>query len=108
MVDKKTNPKELVNRPNPERLLAEARVGQRRSLGTLLELYRQHLQVFARSQLKGRLCARVDPSDLVQETFLQATSHFDDFRGGTEQELLSWLRTILRRALLRMVQRQVL
>jgi len=94
--------------PPLEGLLAAARRGRKDSLGALLELYRSHLQALAGVQLTRRLQTRVNPSDLVQETFLQASCHFDDFRGETEQELVGWLRTILRRCLLRMVQRQVL
>src|SRR5437867_7955369 len=96
------------NRPQAEALLAGARQGRRDSLGSLLELYRSHLQILAGMQLTGRLRARVNPSDLVQDTFLQASRHFDDFCGESEQELLAWLRTILRRCLLRVVQRQVM
>jgi RNA polymerase sigma-70 factor (ECF subfamily) len=96
------------NTPDPKELLTEARSGHRDSLGALLELYRNHLQVLAGMQLNGRLRARVNPSDLVQETFLRASCHFDDFCGDSEQELLNWLRTILRRCLLRIVQKQVL
>jgi RNA polymerase sigma-70 factor (ECF subfamily) len=88
-------------------LLSQARTGRNDSLGALLELYRSHLQALAGLQLHGRLRARVSPSDLVQETFLRASEHFDDFCGTTEQELLGWLRTILRRSLLHVVQRQV-
>jgi RNA polymerase sigma-70 factor, ECF subfamily len=90
-----------------ERLLTQARTGESDSLGALLELYRSHLQALAGVQLHGRLRARVSASDVVQETFLRASEHFDDFRGTTEQELAAWLRTILRRSLLHIVQRQV-
>jgi RNA polymerase sigma-70 factor, ECF subfamily len=97
-----------VNGTSPNELLAKARDGHKESLGTLLELYRNHLQALAGTQLHGRLRARVNPSDLVQETFLQASCHFDDFYGESEQELLGWLRTILQRSFLRIVRRQVL
>jgi RNA polymerase sigma-70 factor, ECF subfamily len=97
-----------VNGPTPDELLAKARDGHRDSLGTLLEFYRNHLQALAGMQLHGRLRARVNPSDLVQETFLQASCHFDDFCGENEQELLGWLRSILQRSFLRIVHRQVL
>jgi RNA polymerase sigma-70 factor (ECF subfamily) len=95
------------NRLDPEQLLALARTGRRDSLGALLELYRSHFQALAGVQLHGRLRARVSASDVVQETFLRASEHFDDFRGTTEQELVAWLRVILRRSLLHIVQRQV-
>ena len=93
---------------DPEKLLLEARGGDRESLGTLLEPYRTYLRLIAGAQIDYRLRARVNASDVVQETFLQASKHFKDFRGGSEQEWLCWLRTILRRCLLRMVQKQVL
>ena len=95
------------NRPDCEKLLAQARAGRNDSLGALLDLYRGHLQALAGVQIHGRLRARVNPSDLVQETFLKASQHFDEFRGTTEQELVAWLRTILRRSLLSTVQQQV-
>jgi RNA polymerase sigma-70 factor (ECF subfamily) len=42
------------------------------------------------------LRAKVAPSDLVQETFLEAQRDFSRFHGETEEELLAWLRCILR------------
>jgi RNA polymerase sigma-70 factor (subfamily 1) len=96
-----------VDEPDPNALLTEARAGQKDSLGTLLELYRRHLHALAGAQLTSRLRMKVNPSDLVQETFLQATCHFDDFRGATAEELLAWLRSILRRCSLRMIHRQI-
>ena len=40
---------------------------------------------------------KVDASDLVQETMLEAHRDFERFRGGTEQEWLAWLKRILAR-----------
>jgi RNA polymerase sigma-70 factor (ECF subfamily) len=45
--------------------------------------------------LDNDLRAKVGPSDLVQETFLRAKDHWRDFTGGSEEELLAWLRHIL-------------
>jgi RNA polymerase sigma-70 factor, ECF subfamily len=92
----------------PEQLLAEARGGRRESLGALLERYRSYLYQLARAEIGRRLQARANSSDLVQETFLQASRHFGQFGGGTEREWRGWLRSILRRRLLRLVRRQVL
>jgi RNA polymerase sigma-70 factor (ECF subfamily) len=89
-------------------LLAEARRGSSESLGTLLELHRQYLQVLARMQIDPRLQARASPSDLVQETFMRACRHFDQFRGTSEKEWLAWLRRILVHSLGRLVEEQVL
>ncbi len=93
--------------PDPEHLLAQARQGCGDSLGALLELYRGCLQLQARAQLDERLRARVNPSDLVQETFLQASRHFDQFQGASAGEWSAWLRSILRRQILLLVQHQM-
>src|SRR5438270_381907 len=90
---------------NPERLLAEARAGRRESLGILLERYRAYLRTLACSKIDLHLQARANPSDLVQETFLLASRHFDQFRGSSEGEWLHWLRRILRRRLIQFVRK---
>jgi RNA polymerase sigma-70 factor (ECF subfamily) len=79
----------------PEQLLAQARGGAAAALGRLLELYRNYLRLMARSLIGGALQTRLDPSDVVQETFLKAHVDFDQFLGQTEPELVAWLRTIL-------------
>jgi RNA polymerase sigma-70 factor (ECF subfamily) len=94
-------------RPNAEQLLAAARRGRRECLGTLLELYRNYLHLVARTQIDLHLQAQVNPSDLVQETFLEAYRDFKQFRGQTEVELLGWLRRILLHNLGRLVEKQV-
>jgi RNA polymerase sigma-70 factor (ECF subfamily) len=92
---------------DPGTLLAQARAGCGQSLGHLLQAYQAHLQVLADGQLTGRLRARVNPSDIVQETFLRASRHFDDFAGTTEPEFAGWVRGILRRCLLEAVQKEI-
>src|SRR5262249_24501388 len=71
-------------------------------------LYRNYLYLLARTQIDLHLQARCNPSDLVQETFLQACQHFDQFRGGSTPELLGWLRSILVHSLARVVEKQML
>jgi RNA polymerase sigma-70 factor, ECF subfamily len=80
---------------SPEELLPRARVGEGQALGKLLEFYRGYLCLLARVQLGRRLQGKVDPADLVQETFLEAHQNWGRFRGTTEAELLRWLRRIL-------------
>lgn len=72
-----------------------ARNGDSQALGQLLEVYRNYLTILARLQIHRRLQSKVDAADLVQETFLKAHRAFAQFRGGTEPELMAWLRQIL-------------
>jgi len=64
-------------------------------LGSILQLYWNYLHLLAEAQLDRRLRVRFSPSDLVQETFLEAHRDFPQFRGTTEGEFLAWLRQIL-------------
>jgi RNA polymerase sigma-70 factor, ECF subfamily len=78
-----------------DKLLLLARAGQGEALGQLLEIYRGYLTLLARMQINRRLQGKLDPADLVQETFLEAHRDFSQFRGTTEAELVGWLRQIL-------------
>ena len=91
----------------PEQMLADARNAGGEGLGSLLELYRNYLLLLARTQVDLHLRGRVNPSDVVQETFLRACRSFGRFRGTTEQELIVWLRRILVNELARTVERQM-
>ena len=64
-------------------------------LGNVLQLYWNYLHLLAEAQLDRRLRVRFSPSDLVQETLLEAHRDFPQFRGTTEAEFLAWLRQIL-------------
>src|SRR5262249_2931996 len=57
--------------------------------------------------LGRHLRGKVDPSDLVQETFLTAHRDFARFHGTTEAELVAWLRRILASRLADLVRRQL-
>jgi RNA polymerase sigma-70 factor, ECF subfamily len=64
-------------------------------LGQPLDRYRDYLRILARTQLDPRLQAKLDASDLVQQTLLQAHARRAQYRGRSEQEWLGWLRAIL-------------
>jgi RNA polymerase sigma-70 factor (ECF subfamily) len=78
-------------------LLARARQGDSAARGQLLELYRPRLHEMAARQLDGRVAVRVDPSDLIQQTNLEALRSFGQFLGQDEGQWVAWLQTILER-----------
>jgi RNA polymerase sigma-70 factor, ECF subfamily len=90
----------------PEELLERARAGDLESFGQLLSQYRNYARLLARTLIGTTLRLRLDPSDLVQETFLEAHRDFPRFGGTTERELLAWLRRILARNLADQARRQ--
>src|SRR5262249_4029469 len=64
-----------------------------------LEHFRDYLGLMARAQLRPLLRGKVDGSDVVQQTLLEAHRHADQFRGTTSGEQAAWLRQILARQL---------
>jgi RNA polymerase sigma-70 factor, ECF subfamily len=86
-------------------LVARARRGDPAILGRLMERYQAYLMLLAEVQLDRKLRAKVDASDVVQHTFLEAFRDFGQFRGGSEGELIAWLRQILSRNLAQELRR---
>jgi RNA polymerase sigma-70 factor (ECF subfamily) len=81
--------------PTPSKLLDQARRGDPEALGRLLEAQRAGLHRQAERQLEGRIAIRVDASDVLQQTFLEAYRCFPQFAGRDKRELVAWLRSIL-------------
>lgn len=57
--------------------------------------FRSYLYLLARSHIGPRHQAQLDPSDIVQQTLLDAHQKQDQFRGVSKAELLGWLKQIL-------------
>jgi RNA polymerase sigma-70 factor (ECF subfamily) len=95
----------------PKKFLAQARVIDRFWPSSLLEEtsltaeivrtkfvpegYRAYLHTLARMRLHHGHQAKVEASDVVQQTLLQAYAKRGQFKGGTEAEWKGWLRQIL-------------
>jgi RNA polymerase sigma-70 factor (ECF subfamily) len=91
--------------PTPNDLLQAALKGSVTDLGRLLEYHRQYLALLARLEVGRRLQAKVDASDLVQETLLEAHRGFDKFRGTDEAQFSAWLRQIMAAGLSNLLRR---
>jgi RNA polymerase sigma-70 factor (ECF subfamily) len=80
-------------------LLIRARNGDQEALNRLFELCRNYVHFVAQAQVESWLRAKVDASDLVQQTLLEGYRDFPRFQGTTHAEWLAWLRRILARNL---------
>ena len=61
-----------------------------------LNSFRHYLNVLARGQIPISMQARLDASDIVQETLLEAHRKIDQYRGSSEpRQLAVWLRQLL-------------
>jgi RNA polymerase sigma-70 factor (ECF subfamily) len=76
-------------------LLERARSGDREARNELFERCRAYVSIVARAQVGSWLQAKVDHSDLVQQTLLEAHRGLDQFRGTTDGEWLAWLKRIV-------------
>lgn len=59
------------------------------------EDFRQYLALLARAHLGPKQRAKVDPSDMVQQTLLDGHCKLGQFRGSTKAEMAAWLRRML-------------
>src|SRR5262245_59938886 len=75
--------------------LERARQGDSVALGALLESFRPYAGMIARALRDGRLRARVEESDLVQDALLEAHRGFAGFRGDSVAELAGCVRQIV-------------
>jgi RNA polymerase sigma-70 factor (ECF subfamily) len=63
--------------------------------GRALERFRDYLCTLARLHLDRRLGAKLEASDVVQQTLLEAHQRQEQFRGHTDAERARWLGQIL-------------
>src|SRR5581483_5391308 len=73
-------------------LLEAIRRGDGQALDGLLRRHRPELLSFVEVHLDPRLRARVDPSDVVQETQLEAVRRMDDYLRRRPMPFRLWLR----------------
>lgn len=76
---------------------AESSLRETWSIGPL----RPWLKMLAERQMPAALRGKIDPSDVVQQTLVDAWRGQQQFRGHTHAERLAWLRTILTRVIIR-------
>ena len=75
--------------------LEAARRGDGAARDRLFDACRSYVDLAARYHLQRRLRAKVDASDIVQQSLLEAHRGFERFTGETAGEWLAWLKRIV-------------
>jgi DNA-directed RNA polymerase specialized sigma24 family protein len=81
--------------PTTEQLLALATAGDGAAWGSLLTAEQERLIRMVAFRMDPRLRGRIDAADVVQEAFVQASAHREDFFRAPEMPLFLWLRKIV-------------
>jgi RNA polymerase sigma-70 factor (ECF subfamily) len=81
-------------------LLRRAGAGDRQALGELLARHQDRLRLMVRLRLDRRLQGRIDPSDVIQEAYLEAAERFPDYARDQPMPFFLWLRFLTAQKLL--------
>jgi RNA polymerase sigma-70 factor, ECF subfamily len=91
-----------VSQPDTNELLRAAEHGDGTARQHLLARHRSRLRQMVALHLDRRLAARIDPSDVVQETFMDAALHLSEYLRERPLPFYPWLRQLARQRLERL------
>jgi RNA polymerase sigma-70 factor (ECF subfamily) len=80
------------NPSETDRLLAQAASGDAQMLGTLLAQHRDRLRRMISLRLDRRLQGRIDPSDVIQEAYIDASARIGEYVRNPSMPFFLWLR----------------
>jgi RNA polymerase sigma-70 factor (ECF subfamily) len=80
--------------PDLEELLRRASTGDGASVDRLLQVHRSRLKQMIRVRLNRQIVARVDPSDVVQETLAEAVRRLPQYLNERPIAFYPWLRQL--------------
>jgi RNA polymerase sigma-70 factor (ECF subfamily) len=80
--------------PDTEELLQRVADGDQAAVDEVLSRHRNRLKRMISARLDARISARIDPSDIVQETLLAASRMLDDYLRGRPVPFYPWLRQL--------------
>ena len=87
-------------------LIAQASEGDQRALAELFEVYRKRLRAMVDLRLDRRLRGRIDPSDVLQEAFVDLAQKLPTY-SGKEMPFYLWLRLVTGERLLNLHRRHL-
>src|SRR5437660_5809931 len=83
-------------------LIGRAQAGDREALNTLLARHRDRLCRMVEMRLDGRLQARIDASDVVQEAYVEVVGRLEEYLRDPKLPLFLWLRLVVGERLMKM------
>ena len=92
---------------NTQLLLKRVRSGDREALNRLFEQHRPYLRRLMELRMAQKLKARVDPSDVVQETQIEVARRIDDYLRRRPMSFRVWLRKTANEQMMMMYRRHV-
>jgi RNA polymerase sigma-70 factor (ECF subfamily) len=75
-------------------LMRRAKSGDEAALGALFALHRDRLRNMVRLRLDRRVYGRLDPSDVLQDAFLDVARRFPEYAAAPTVSFYLWLRTL--------------
>jgi RNA polymerase sigma-70 factor, ECF subfamily len=98
-------PRTLEQKTGEDDLVRRIRGGDQTALATMFDRHRGRLEKMVRLRLDCRLQGRIDPSDVLQEAFVDASRRLVDYASNPEFPVFVWLRFLTSQRL-NMVHRQ--
>ncbi len=80
------------NSSETDRVLRQAAQGDGQILGTLLSRHQDRLRRMIALRLDRRLRGRIDPSDVIQEAYLEASARLAEYLRNPSMPFFLWLR----------------
>jgi RNA polymerase sigma-70 factor, ECF subfamily len=91
--------------PNTSNMLLRYRNGEQEMLGAVFSHYRSRLRKMVQLRMDVRVAGRIDPSDVLQEVYLDVHKQIDAYLCDPKVSLHIWLRGLTWQRLLK-IQRQ--
>jgi len=90
-----------------ERLIELARVGDRNARERLLIQHRTRLRKMIAVRMDPRLAIRVDPSDIVQDTLMEASRRLSEYLHDVRIPFYPWLRNLAAQRLIQLQRKHI-
>jgi RNA polymerase sigma-70 factor (ECF subfamily) len=89
------------------RLIRRARSGDAAALDELFARHRGRLRRMVEMRLDRRLQGRIDPSDVIQDAYVDATRKLDDYLRDPRLPLFLWLRLVVGERLMKLHRQHI-